>query len=344
MDSLPESRRALEAVVETVTLRIIERREVLFLPTGPVEWDALKEYYKEEADKDVDVFVVPMPVMKKSFMGEISMSDGEIEDSIHLDRYPEGIEYTDWKSYDPALHCPDIVYTENPYDGANPCLTVPPDFYAENLRKYSDKVIYVPIGDTAEFGEEDVNDQYNLKHYVTAPGVIYADEIHVQSENIKEQYIRVLSAFAGEDTENVWREKIITHSSASGSEQAKDLRKRIIYCVGANELKEHRSVFSDAVSERIDVLKDTSEDLTVSVMLYPGSRDEWRTVDVELSDEIFSTVDKAISDKDMELITLDHLSADKVALDYDAYYGSPSPLVPAFVVRGKPVMLANYGI
>ena len=343
-DSLPVSRNALELVGKAIKEQIMERREILFLPTGPDEWNALKRYYESSCDENTDVFVVPMPVMKKSFMGEISMSDGEIEDSIHLDRYPEGIAYTDWKTYDPALHCPDVVYTENPYDGANPCLTVPPDFYAENLRKYAGKIIYVPIGDTAEFGKEDVNDQYNLKHYVAAPGVIYADEVHVQSQNIKEQYIRALSDFAGEDTEKLWREKIIAGSLISESEQAKDIRKRIIYCVGANELKEHRSVFSDAVSERIDVLKDSSEDLTVSVMLYPGSRDEWRTVDEELSDEIFSTVDKVVSDKDMELITLDHLSADKVALDYDAYYGSPSPLVPAFVIRGKPVMLANYGI
>ena len=302
-DLLPESRNALELVGKTIKEQIVDRREILFLPTGAGEWNALKKYYDSSCDGNTDVFVVPMPVMKKSFMGKIFMSDGEIEDSIHLDRYSEGIEYTDWKSYDPALHCPDVVYTENPYDGANPCLTVPPDFYAENLRKYVGKIIYVPIGDTAEFGKEDVNDQYNLRHYVAAPGVIYADEIHVQSE-----------------------------------------KKRIIYCVGANELKEHRSAFSDAVSERIDALKDSGENLTVSVMFYPGSRDEWRTVDEELSDEIFSTVDKAVSDKDMELIILDHLSADRVALDYDAYYGSPSPLVPAFVIRGKPVMLANYGI
>ena len=46
----------------------------------------------------------------------------------------------------------------------------------------------------------------------------------------------------------------------------------------------------------------------------------------------------------MELITLDKRSADRIASDYDGYYGSPSPLVPAFVVKGKPVMLANYGV
>lgn len=342
MDSLPESRRALEAVVETVTLRIIERREVLFLPTGSVEWDALKEYYTKEMDKDVDVFVVPMPIMKKSFMGKILMSDGEIEDSVHIEEYPEGIVYTDWKTYDPALHCPDEVYIENPYDGANPCLTVPPDFYAENLRKYAGKITYVPIGETSEFGQEDVNDWYNLKHYVTAPGVVFADEVRVQSDNIREQYINALTAFAGEENKAIWEKKIMAAHAGTGVEA--DMEKKVIYCIGANELKEHTEVFYDSVMNRLDILSGCEGDIKVSLMLYPNSRNEWKAVDDELSDRIFYTIDNMVPASGMELITLDQRSADRIASDYDGYYGSPSPLVPAFVVKGKPVMLANYGV
>lgn len=342
MDSLPESRRALEAVVETVTLRIIERREVLFLPTGPVEWDALKEYYTKEMDKDVDVFVVPMPIMKKSFMGKILMSDGEIEDSVHIEEYSKGIVYTDWKTYDPALHCPDEVYIENPYDGANPCLTVPPDFYAENLRKYAGKITYVPIGETSEFGQEDVNDRYNLKHYVTAPGVVFADEVRVQSDNIREQYINALTAFAGEENKAIWEKKIM--AAHAGTVMEADREKKVIYCIGANELKEHTEVFCDSVMNRLDILGGCEGYIKVSLMLYPNSRNEWEAVDDDLSDRIFYTIDNMVSASGMELITLDQRSADRIASDYDGYYGSPSPLVPAFVVKGKPVMLANYGV
>jgi hypothetical protein len=79
-------------------------------------------------------------------------------------------------------------------------------------------------------------------------------------------------------------------------------------------------------------------------MLYPNSRNEWEAVDDDLSDRIFYTIDNMVSASGMELITLDQRSADRIASDYDGYYGSPSPLVPAFVVKGKPVMLANYGV
>ena len=34
--------------------------------------------------------------------------------------------------------------------------------------------------------------------------------------------------------------------------------------------------------------------------------------------------------------------ADDIAMEYDAYYGDSSPLVPAFVMLKNPVMIANY--
>lgn len=342
--SLPKSREALDLVSDTVNRQILERKEILFLPTGALEWNAFEKFYYAALDDNTDVYVVPLPVMKKSFMGEISMTNEEIEESIHIERYPVDISYTDWKIYDPVQHCPDVVYIEDPYDGANPCLTVPPDFYSENLRRVAGTVIYVPIADTSEFGQDDVNDQYNLKHYVTAPGVIFADEVRVQSENIRKQYINALTGFAGKDTEAVWEKKIIAEDKTDAHEPEKDREKKIIYCIGANELKEHTEVFSDSVMKRLDILRDSGEGIEVTIMLYPNSREEWKNVDKVLSEQIFKTVDSAVSDKNMRLVSIEQMNADKVASGYDGYYGSPSPLVPAFVVQGKPVMLADYGV
>ena len=85
-------------------------------------------------------------------------------------------------------------------------------------------------------------------------------------------------------------------------------------------------------------------DLDVTIMLYPNSRKLWDSVDVTLSGEIFDLVDKALSERNMHLLSFDHMKADRIAAGFDAYYGSPSPLVPAFSVRHRPVMLADYGI
>ena len=147
--------------------------------------------------------------MKKNFVGEVNMTDEEIAESAHMSEYPEKVICTDFMNYDLSMHAPDVVYIQNPYDEANPCHTVPSYFYASNVRKYAEKVIYVPIAGTAEFSQVDGSDMYNMRHYVTAPGVIAADKVLVQSENIRSLYIDVLSVFAGQATEDVWKKKIV---------------------------------------------------------------------------------------------------------------------------------------
>jgi len=46
----------------------------------------------------------------------------------------------------------------------------------------------------------------------------------------------------------------------------------------------------------------------------------------------------------MEIISITPIDSDDIAKNYDAYYESPSPIVPAFITQHKPVMLANYDI
>lgn len=340
---MTNSLSAFSSLEETVQSSILQRKEILFLPTGPKDWNALKKYYDAIDDKNTDVVIVPLPVMKKSFLGDILMTEDEIEDSIHWDDYPDDLVCADWKVYDPAKHCPDIVFTENPYDDANPCLTVPPAFYAKNLRKYSGRIIFVPIAKTSEFGENDTTDRYNLKHYAASPGVIFADEVHVQSKNIKKHYVSALCGLAGNETKEIWEKKILAAEGTDESVPSKQ-KKGLCYCIGANELTEHPNVFCESVSKRLDILEDAGKKLDVSIMLYPNSRKTWESVNAGLSGKIFDLIERAVSERNFKLFTFDQLNADNAAADFDAYYGSPSPLVPAFVVQHKPVMLADYGI
>lgn len=342
--TLTDSRASLQLLEGTVRDQILQRKEILFLPTSADDWNALKKYYDAINDENTDIFIVPMPVMKKTFTGNILMTDEEIESSIKNEDYPTDLIYSDWKTYDPAQHCPDIIYTENPYDGANPCLTVPPKFYAENLRKYSDRIIFVPIAPTSEFCENDTTDLYNLKHYAASPGVIFADEVHVQSENIKRHYINALCTFAGDGTKEVWEKKIVVAENLDETQPQKSGRKKLLFCIGANELSEHPETFCDSLTKKLDILEEAGADIDVSIMLYPNSRKTWESVDARLSGKVFDLVDKALSERNMQLLSFDHMKPDQTAAGFDAYYGSPSPLVPAFVVKHRPVMLADYGI
>ena len=336
-DDLSLSRIALDNVSKCVTDSIIERKEVVFLPLSARDWKAFGETYTDVVSRDdTDVYVIPLPVMRKSVLGNITSSDGEIEASIGLEDYPKDIAYTDWKSYDMSVHCPDVVYIQNPYDGANPLLTVPLKFYARNMQAYAQKIVYMPIAKTSEFGEKDIVDLYNLKHYAAAPGVIYADEVIVQSKNIKNHYISALNALAGEDLTKIWDSKI--HVTNPCDKEDTGRMKRILYCIGLNELAEKTDVLVESMTDKLGVFDEYEGKISVSIALYPDDRKQWDVVDRELAKEVFDKVMR----QGYEVISMDASKADEEASCYDAYYGSPSPYVPAFVMQGKPVMLSDY--
>ena len=278
------------------------------------------------------------------------------------------MEYTD---YDPSLHVPDKIYIQFPYDGENPCLTIPRQFYSAELRKYTDELIYIPIGNTSEFTEKDSTDQYTLSCHTSTPGAIYSDRIYVQSENMKKQYVRSLCKFAGEGTKEVWIDKISvlpysvsyfagsaatpeTYSTAVHKEPvcadiAKDeyktgKTKRMIYCIGLNEMSEHPGTFISAVRSRFSIFEDTQNNIRVSVALYPSERSEWEKIDTAATDELFSMIQTLVRENRSTLIRSHTSSSDDIALDFDAYYGSPSPFVPAFISQHKPVMISDYTV
>lgn len=333
---------ALSEVSAAVKENILDRKEVLFLSIGPLEWNALDKYYREAVKDDkTDVVVIPLPFMKKRFLGEINMTETEIDAAVELSSYPSGIEYTNWRDYDLEMHAPEIVYTNNLYDGANPCLTIPPYYYSQNVIKYADEVIYVPIADTSEISSEDIIDIYNMGHYVVSPGVILADKIMVQSENIKRRYVEVLTAFAGQDSKDIWEKKI----EAAGDENTeKHKLKRLLFCIGANEVAECEGSFAQLLNNKLDAIRNASADLKVSVLLYPSDDAVFREADLDRYTEMLGVLRSAKDEGIVDLVP-DYLqSADVVSRDYDAYYGSPSPFVPAFFVSGKPVMIADFKV
>ena len=338
--------KSLNLIAKSIKTNIIDRKEILFVILGPSEWKGFEDIYQSligGAEKeDTDVYVVPLPLMPKDILGQVHLSEGEIQNTMHLSDYPTDIVYSDWQSYDVSQHCPDVIYIQNPYDDKNPYLTVPPAYYAKNLRQYTEKLVFKPFKKTGEFNNNDTSDLYNLKHYVVAPGVIYADEVMVQSENIKDHYVNALAKFAGEETRPFWEEKIIAERCADQKANDKIGYKKILYCIGANELSEHGDQLLNVVSNRIEVLYENRRKIKTTITLYPDDRQQWRNIDLDLADALFALIDKKVEDGTFENIHLIPKYADDTALEYDAYYGDTSPLVPAFSVQKKPVMIANY--
>ena len=188
-----------------------EHRTILFLPIGPKEWSGFENTYKKEsASPDTDVFVMPIPLLFKDYFGRIKMTDEEIVAATKSANYPANLPIISWLDTDLEKLNPDIIYIQSPYDDKNPVLIIPEYFFSKNLIQLTQKLVYIPIAQTSEFTNIDVTDQVNMKFYVTMPALFYTDEVWVQSENIKEQYINKLSSFSGENSMKYWDDKIKT--------------------------------------------------------------------------------------------------------------------------------------
>lgn len=194
----------IKQVLEQVRTDINCRKEIVFMPFKAKYWDAMKtEYNKVCSDSNNDVYVVPLPYYYKKY-------DGSLRDMQYdFDSYPTDLKACRCDEFNIEIHCPDVIVIQNPYDEYNATTSVPPYFYSSNLVKYTDCLIYIPWFKTEEFDNQDKRSYKNMRYYVEMPGVVNADKVYVQSDNIKDKYISRLCDFAGEETNNIWKTKIL---------------------------------------------------------------------------------------------------------------------------------------
>lgn len=334
-------KNALEAVRREVARQVTDRREILFVATGAEQWKGFDSLYRFLAAREEnDVCVVPLPVLPKNIYGQILATDAEIRAAVNKQDYPSELRLASWELYSPELHHPDIIFIQDPYDGENPCLTVPPQFYAENLRKYTSKLVYIPPYETDAFGDEDTSALYNMKHYVTTPGVVYADAVIVQSDSLRQHYIKKLTEFAGGETEEIWKKKIITCGAAAMEEVHEilpDGRKKLFFCIGCNAVCELEDKFMERLQEKLLILNACQDKIQTDVFLYPEDMDIWNKAVGEeavqrLSERLKGLLRPCNPRNQNKLYAAD---------TYDAYYGSPTPYVLSFLERKKPVMIAD---
>ncbi|MBD5540910.1 MAG: LicD family protein [Lachnospiraceae bacterium] len=191
-------------ISDSVQKDIIERKVIVFMPYKASLWDSLESIWKAAvADPSCDVYVVPLPYCEREFDGAL----GEV--CYEGEQFPEEVQAINFEIFNFTLQHPDMIFIHNPYDEYSIVATIPPMYYAKELRKYTDQLVYVPWFVTDDFDESDTGSFTIMDYYCTMPGVVCADKVIVQSEKMRETYIKKLIEFAGDDTRSVWEEKIL---------------------------------------------------------------------------------------------------------------------------------------
>lgn len=177
-------RKQLIKIENSAKNDIVVRKEVVFLPYKASMWDSLESVYlAAKADLDCDAYCVPIPYY--TLNPDHSLGEMHYEG----DEYPARIEITDWQEYDFEERRPDVVYIHNGYDNWNLVTSVHPKFYSENLKKCTDKLVYIPYFVLDEIDPDNKQAVEAMKHFCFMPGIINADKVILQSEDMKKIYI-----------------------------------------------------------------------------------------------------------------------------------------------------------
>lgn len=156
-------RKQLFKIENSVKNDIAIRKEVVFFPYKASMWDSLESVYlAAKEDPDCDAYCVPIPYFDlnadKSF-GQMHYEGRE---------YPKNIEVIDWQTYNFEERRPDAIYIHNPYDDWNLVTSVHPRFYSRNLKKYTEKLVYIPYFILQEIEPDDQAAIDGMKHFVWA--------------------------------------------------------------------------------------------------------------------------------------------------------------------------------
>lgn len=150
---------------------IRQKVEAVFLPYKASMWDSLESVWRAaDADPECDAYVILIPYFDKNPDGSFCKMHYE------ADLFPPDVPITRYDAFDFGKHHPDMIFIHNPYDKANYVTSIHPFFYSDNLKKYTDKLIYIPYYATSGGMSE---------ARALCPVYIHADYIVIQAEGYR---------------------------------------------------------------------------------------------------------------------------------------------------------------
>ena len=350
-----KAHRLLSRVKTEIQDVIPTQYEVVFLPYKASMWDSLESVWKAaDADPNCTAYVIPIPYYDKNPDGSYARLHYEI------DEFPEDVPVMKYRDYDFAKRHPDRIYIHNPYDKYNYVTEIQRDFFSDNLKKWTDGLVYIPYFVYRDDNLEIEEARNNVAHFVMTPGVINADRIYVQSKKMRTAYIQVLMERFGKEKRKYWEKTI----SGIGSPKYDRLigmkrvgvsfpdewqkhvvrsdgtrRKVILYNTGLNSLLEYGE---EAVLKIKEVFQEFKQQKDAVVCL-------WRPHPLIESTiaamrpflwEIYKTVLEDFKQEDIGIYD-DTADVDRAIVLSDAYYGDWSSLVLLCRRIGMPTMIQH---
>ncbi len=342
-----------------------DKKEVVFLPYKASMWDSLESVWKAaDANPDCDAYVVPIPYFDKN-------PDGSFR-QMHYegDQYPPYVPVTKYEEYDFEAHRPDEIYIHNGYDDWNLVTSVHPNFYSRNLKKYTEKLVYIPYFILGEIDPDNKQAVEGIKHFCFMPGIVNADKVIVQSENMRKIYIREYLKAAkecglkGEHLDRTYLEQKFLGTGSPKfdkvlSMKREDLevpdewlkiiekpngmsKKIIFYNNSISALLQHNEKMITKMESVFKIFRENRNEVALLWRPHPLIQATIESMRPQLWKGYKELRDRYI--KEGWGIYDDSADLDRAVVLSDAYYGDSSSVVQLYKRIGKPIMLQNVQI
>ena len=324
-----------------------DKLEVVFFPYKASMWDSLESVYlAAKEDENCDAYCVPIPYYDKHPDGTFK------EEHYEGDSLPDYVTITNYKEYNFKERRPDVTFIHNPYDACNYVTSVHPDFYARNLKQFTNKLVYIPY---FTLGEE------MYASFCVSPGTIISDVVIAQSYQAQKDYIYHLKKWYMDNTdmpekvvEQLLSDKIMPLGSPKIDkiinadrnlytlpEQWNKLlqgKKAVLYNTGVSGILGRNKQELDKIKDTIAFFQQR-EDVVLWWRPHPLTLGTLQSMRPELYQEYLEIVE--MYKKSKTGIFDDTTDLYRAILCTDMYYGDNSSLIYLYGVQGKPIILQN---
>ena len=321
------------------------KKEIVFLPCSPNLWNGFDYLYRQLiSDEACSVTVIPIPWYDKA-------SDGSIGgDSVHYETegYPEYVGLTSFNNYDfDGIH-PDVIYIQNVFDNSNLGSSVHPAFYTGKLKTLCDKLVFIPPFVFTEPNIKSKEQVEKLREYLCLPAIDNVDKIILQSENMKEAMIKLLTGDEASDYKTKLEQKITSDNPPRISSiqelvkntETKDSNKKVIlYCNSIPAMLESSSKLVTKIKNSFEIFKQNSNNITLIWRPHPMMLEVADQLRPEISNSFRELFDY-FNNEGIGTIDTNPDPAPSIAIA-DAYYGDPGSVMELFKLTKKPIMIEN---
>ncbi len=342
-----------------------DKKEVVFLPYNASMWDSMESVWRAaQEDENCEAYVIPIPYYDKNPDGSFRAEHYE------ADLYPSYVPVTRYDAFDFEAHHPDVIYIHNAYDNWNLVTSVHPKFFSGNLKKYTDMLVYIPYFVLNDIEPDNKQMVKNIKHFCFMPGIINADKVIVQSEDMKRvyvsEYLKAAKAHGlqGKHLDRTYLEQKFLGLGSPKYDKVRAIQKDdldipqewlkviekpdgkrkkiILYNTSIASLLVHNEKWIDKIEDVLKIFKENQNEFVLLWRPHPLIENTMQSMRPDILRKYTAIKEQYIAEG--WGIYDDTADVDRAVVFSDAYYGDGSSVAQLYQQTGKPVMIQNVNI